>query len=234
VSNARSLTVSRTLAARSIAIEQANLKDLLPVFGRLLITDIDGNDVSRCQQQRLLQDASPKTINLEIGTLRAILRKNRLWAAIQPAVHMLSTREDIGQAISPAQEDKLLKACAESRLRSLLPAVTLALNTCMRYSEIRLLRWEQINFANLALKVGKSKSESGTGRVIPLNARAHAVLEFWASNFPDRKPSDYVFPSERYGAAGDDFTACAYQTDPNKPIRRWKQAWESAQARAGP
>jgi integrase len=89
----------------------------------------------------------------------------------------------------------------------------LALNTCMRYSEIRLLRWEQINFANRYVTVGKSKSDSGTGRVIPLNARAYAVLKLWASNFPERKPTD--------------------KTDPTKPIGRWKEAWEAARKRGG-
>jgi integrase len=102
----------------------------------------------------------------------------------------------------------------------------------MRYSEIRLLHWNQIDLSNCTVTVGKSKSDSGTGRVIPLNTRAKAVLEFWASNFPKRKPTDYVFPSERYGAAGDKFTAYAYSTDPTKPIGRWKEAWEAAKTRA--
>ncbi len=222
-----------TLAPRSVAIEEANLKHVLPVFGPVLICDIDGSGVSQYQQQRLSEGASPKTVNLEIGTVRAILRRNRLWAAIQPDVRMLPTRDDIGQALTSGQEQKILQACSESRSRSLFPAVTLALNTCMRYSEIRLPRWEQVDFVGRNITVGKSKSENGTGRVIPLNARAYAVLEFWASNFPDRKPTDYVFPSERYGAAGDDFTACVYKTDPTKPIGRWKEAWEAARTRAG-
>ena len=41
-----------------------------------------------------------------------------------------------------------------------------------------------------------------------MNARAWAVLEFRASNFSERTPAHYVFPSERYGAAGADFKAC--------------------------
>jgi integrase len=222
-----------SIAERSYAIEQANLKHLLPTFGKSLITDIDGKDVSRYQQERLEERASPKTVNLEIGTLRAILRRNRLWAEIQPDVRMLATRDDIGRAVSGEEEGKLLAECGQSRSRSLLPAVTLALNTCMRYSEIRLLQWRQVDFAARALTVGKSKTDFGTGRVIPLNTRAAAVLEFWASNFPDRQPAHYVFPSERYGAAGDDFKACTYQSDPSKPIGRWKEAWEAAKKRAG-
>lgn len=221
-----------TIAERSYAIEEANLKHIRPVFGKQLVTDIDGKDISQYQQQRLEAKASPKTVNLEIGTIRAILRRNRLWAAIQPDVRMLPTRDDIGRAVNPEEEKTLLAACGDSRSRSLLPAVTLALNTCMRYSEIRLLKWQQVDFASHEITVGKSKSDAGTGRVIPVNARAWAILEFWASNFPARLPGHYVFPYERYGAAGDDFKACAYDTDPTKPIGRWKEAWEAAKTRA--
>jgi len=221
-----------TLAPRSYVIEEANLKHLRPVFGKRLITDIEGKDISRYQEDRLGSGASPKTVNLEVGTLRAVLRRNRLWAAIQPDVRMLPTHDDIGRAIAPEEEETLLAECGQSRSRSLLPAVTLALNTGMRYSEIRLLSWHQVDFADRTITVGKSKTSSGTGRVIPLNTRTAPVLEFWASNFPDRQPTHYVFPQERYGAAGDDFKACSYQTDPTKPIGRWKEAWEAAKTRS--
>jgi hypothetical protein len=74
------------------------------------------------------------------GTLRAILRKTRLWASIQPDVRMLRVHEEVGRDISRDEEGALLNACRASRSRSLYPAVLIALNTCMRYSELRLLR----------------------------------------------------------------------------------------------
>jgi integrase len=220
------------LAARSVLIERANLKHLNPFFGRVLLTDVRGEDVSRYQAARQEAGAAPKTVNLEVGTLRAVLRKNRLWFAIQPDVKMLRVREDVGRAISHNEEAALLEACRASRSRSLYPAVSLALNTCMRYSEIRLLRWEQIDLKRCTLTVGVSKTESGTGRVLPLNDRAVAILGFWASLFPIREPNHFVFPSERYGASGDGLTV-VYDSDPTKPIGRWKEAWESAKLRAG-
>ena len=145
---------------------------------------------------------------------------------------MLPTREDIGKALTPDEETALLAACGESRSRSLLPAVTLALYTGMRYTEIRLLQWYQLDLKARWLTVGRSKTEAGRGRSIPLQSRAAAILEFWASIFPSREPTDYVFPFEKYGAAGDDFKPCAYKTDPTKPIGRWKEAWEAAKIRA--
>jgi hypothetical protein len=53
-------------------------------------------------------------VNLEIGTLRALLRCNRLWAQIQPDVRMLATRDDIGRAVSQEEEGKLLAECGQS------------------------------------------------------------------------------------------------------------------------
>ena len=55
-----------------------------------------------------------------------------------------------------------------------------------------------------------------------------AGLRFWAEQFPIRQPDDYLFPSERYGASGDEFKACVYSTDPHKPMARFKASWEKA------
>src|SRR5437899_3105895 len=81
------------LAPRTVAIERANLKHLNHFLGKLLLCDIGADDIARYQAERVGQGAAPKTVNLEVGTLRAILRKNRLWAGIQPDVRMLRARE---------------------------------------------------------------------------------------------------------------------------------------------
>jgi hypothetical protein len=73
-----------TLAPRSVKIEQANFAHLLPELGRKLICDIEARDVARYQQKRLDEDASPKTVNLEVGTLRAILKRFGQWARLPP------------------------------------------------------------------------------------------------------------------------------------------------------
>jgi len=229
---------SLTLAASSRRIERDNLKHLLPQFEKRLVTDIQAKDLSRYQQARLAEKASPKTINLEVGTLRAILRRHRVWAEIQQDVRMLPTLDDVGRAITPEEEAALISACLQSRSRSLYPAVMLALNTGMRYSEIRLLQWKQVDFSAKILTVGKSKTQTGTGRAIPLNARILSVLQMWAAQFPNRQPKHYVFPFEKCGAKGElntfGFTAglVIYDTDPTRPVGDWKEAWEKAKGRA--
>lgn len=188
-----------TLAPRSVAIEKANLVHLLPEFGKKLICDIEAKDIAQYQQKRIAEDASPKTVNLEIGTLRAILKRSGQWARIQPDVNMLATRDDIGRAITPEEESALLQGCGKSRSRPFLPFVTLAIETGARYGVIRTLQWGSVDFENRCLKWGKDKTTAGTGRVIPLSQRAVAALSFWATHFPDRKPEHYV--SRRKGTA---------------------------------
>jgi Phage integrase, N-terminal SAM-like domain len=61
-----------TLAPRSVKIKEANFAHLKPELGRKLVCDIEPRDIARYQKKRLEEGAPPKTINLEIGTLRAI------------------------------------------------------------------------------------------------------------------------------------------------------------------
>jgi len=222
-----------TLAPSSISITKGCLAHLLPVFGKMLLCDIGAHDVSRYQKTRTLEGAAPKTVNLEIGTLRAVLKRNGQWERILPDMKMLAVNEDVGIAISETEEAALLAACAQSRSRLLLPFVTLAIETGARYGVIRTLQWGAVDLEGRFLRWGKDKTVAGTGRVVPLNGRAADALKLWAESFPDRKPTDYVFPAERCAAEGDDFTAMTYATDPTKPIGSIKEAWEGAKKRAG-
>ena len=222
-----------TWAPKTHVIASTDVDHLKEHFGRLLLSDVGDHDIARYQAWRREQKAANKTINNEVGTLRAILRRYRLWAQIAPDVRMLTVREDVGRAISVEEEQKLLTACATSRSRSLLPAVTLALNTGLRHDEMRLLTWRRVDFVNDAITVGKSKTGHGAGRAVPLNARALKALTAWAQEFPDRKPSHYVFPSEKVGVGGDNRIVSVYDTKPDTPIGSWKVGWTTARDNAG-
>ena len=64
----------------------------LKEFNKLLLSDIRPEHIARHQAARQKVGASGRSINMEVGALRAILRKNRLWANLQPDVKMLSER----------------------------------------------------------------------------------------------------------------------------------------------
>ena len=214
----------------SATIDVDHLKEYC---GKLLLTDVTDRDIAKYQEHRQDAGAANKTINNEVATLRAILRRHGLWAAIAPSVRMLKAREDVGRALSWDEEQRLLKACAASRSRSLFPAVVIALNTGLRLEELRLLKWRQIDFVNEALTVGKSKTAQGTGRPVPLNQRGHDAMTSWAQQFPGRKPEHHVFPSEKVGVAGDDQIVAVFDTNPNKAIGSWKVSWTTARESAG-
>ena len=95
--------------------------------------------------------------------------------------------------------------------------VALAVQTGMRSSELRLMRWRQVVFDSRMITVGKSKIEAGTGRQIPMTNPAYQTLSFWAANFPNRNPNHFILPAEKYAAEGDEFTPKAYKTDPTNP-----------------
>lgn len=225
-----------TLAPSSHLIETINIRHILPEVGRKLVTDIEACDITHYQQTRL-KHASPATINLEVGTLRAILKRHGQWERLQPDVKMLTVNDEVGRALTTDEEKALLQACSLSRSRCLLPFVTLALETGARFNVIRTLIWSNVDFTNRCLKFGKDKTKAGTGRVVPLSPRATVTLEFWASEFPDRKPEHYVFPTQKYGGGGKKekfgFTeGMSYGLDVTHPIGDIKEAWERAKLRA--
>jgi integrase len=218
-------------APKTAVIERTNLTHLEPFFKNNLLSDIGPADVGLYRDRRLLRDgAAHKTISLEIGTLRSMMLFHDLdanWRAIKKKIKLKKAR-NIGRVITVGEEEALLRECRASRSRSLYVATVLALQTCMRYSEIRLLQWRQVDLGRRVITVGHSKTEAGEGRVIPLTRVAQEILLAWAATFPNKKPNHYLFQSEQYGQG-----AVAYSMDPNRPIGTWKEAWEAAKRRSG-
>ncbi len=56
------------------------------------------------------------------------------------------------------------------------PAFMLARNAALRDSEIKTLTWGRVNLKAKTLQVGKSKSDAGEGRIIPLNSDLFEAL----------------------------------------------------------
>ncbi|HEY3706045.1 MAG TPA: integrase [Terracidiphilus sp.] len=219
-------------------IVTAALKKILPAFGKdRLLADIEAADIAEYQKARLAEPKNPsnRSINMDIGVLRKILIYTGHWARLKDEVHMLPERADVGKALTAEQEALLLQECARSVSRALLPFVTLAIDTGARYDTIRTLQWGRVDLQKRRIQIGKDKTAAGTGRVVPLNARALETLSIWALEFPDRKPDHYVFPVSRYGLHGKKGTfggvVKVFDNDPKKPVGTIQSAWESAKRR---
>jgi hypothetical protein len=125
-------------APRTAVIEKTNLAHLKSTFGNSLLNDISPADVGKYRSKRLRDEAAPKTISLELGTLRAVLLYYDLdtkWRAIRKKVKLQKARK-LGRMITTAEEAALTQECRTSRSRSLPVAVTLALQTCMRFRRL--------------------------------------------------------------------------------------------------
>jgi integrase len=221
------------LKKTSLQIEEYNIRHLLKMFKGKLLTDITAADVKRYQDKQLAAGASVRSVNLDVGTLRGILRRNRLWEDLKPDISMLRDNSRHGQALAKEEEERLLAACKLSDSRILYPVVLLALSTGMRRSELRWLTWEQIDLHSSLLRVGASKTVYGENRILTLNNRATEMLKKWANQFPDRKDTHYIFPAERGGALDREGIHRFHHQDPTKPIGSWVKAWIGARKRAG-
>jgi integrase len=198
---------------------------LKPTLGSLLLCDVDAARIALYQAKRKAEEASARTVNKELQVLRMILKRYKLWANLQGDVKFERESDEIGKALSRADEAWLLEVCAPNPL--LHTVVTLALNTALRKSEIRLLRWCQIDLFQRTLTVGKSKTEGGSGRPIPLNVLAYAALVKWAGRFPESKPEDYVFPACE-DVRIDTQHPGQSNIDLSRPVKSWRTAWRTA------
>ena len=196
------------VAASTLTIGRVSIKHLTPALGEKLLCDITPKDVQAYQQTRLREGAQGRTVNIEAQVLRQILKASKCWQHLEGEIQALRERRDVGRALTRDEESRLLEECAKAD-SACYTAVVLALNTAMRKDEIRNLRWNQIDLFEGVLTVGKSKTDAGTGRVIPLNPSAVRALADWGSRLSTRQPGDYVFPLG------------------------WRKAWRNALKRAG-
>lgn len=116
-------------------------------------------------RQRQADGASGRTINMELGELsRAI---GRTWRELWPRAKKLEERKDVGRALSAEEQGRLLDAAATLRSPVVRTAIPLLMLTGLRSGEALSLRWKQVNLLERTITVGRAKTSSGTGRVIP-------------------------------------------------------------------
>jgi integrase len=161
---------------------------------------------------------------MEVGELsRAI---GQLWSLLWPKVRKLEERKDVGKALSPDEQRRLLDGLETSQspaLRTLVPTLLL---TGMRSGEALSLGWEQVDLLARTITVGRAKTSSGTGRVIPINDDlAHIMANhraWFVAHFGEPQPGHYMFP---WGSGEP--------TDPTRHAAQLKRSWSELRKRAG-
>lgn len=96
----------------------------------------------------------------------------------------------------------------------------------MRDGEILDLQWERVFLEEAYLVVGRSKTQAGEGRTVPLNSTVLAALVEYAKWYTDRfgiiQPGWYVFPFGK-----------PRPQDPTRPQVTMKTAWYNTRDKAG-
>lgn len=209
---------------KSVLFARGRLANVKRLLGGALLPDLTEHAIRSYVAARLKEGASGRTINMELGELsRAMGGK---WSLLWPNVRKLEERRDVGRALSPEEEKKLLQAVATMRSPLVGAFVRIALLTGMRAGEITSLIWERVDLANRVVTVGRAKTSSGTGRQIPMNPELFKVLSAHAKWFTARfgiaGPEQYLFPFGK-----------PMPRDPTKPITDISSAWDALRDASG-
>ena len=209
---------------RTVAINKSCLTHVTRLLGGILLSDLDEYQIRKYVRTRLDEGVCGRTINIELAALsRAI---GQPWSLLWPKVRKLEERKDVGRALMPEEEARLIAAAPRVYRSALIGLfVRVALLSGMRSGEILGLRWGQVDFQTRVISVGRAKTSSGTGRQIPMNLELYELMashaKWFMQRFGQADEAFYLFP---WGSPAP--------TDPTRPATTMKKAWGALRVEA--
>ena len=235
------------LKASTLAKETQLFKKPRGYFAGLELSKITVEQIRDYRVWRKADGAGNAIINMEVSVIGKLLKRAKRWHLFADEIKPLKVPDTIGRALKPEEKAKLLEVAAlRPEWETARWAMILALNTTMRPSEIKRLKWRDIDlFARdlnglpvPALTVPDSKTEAGK-RTIPLNDEAyHVLLDILnrAERFGPVEQEHYVFPANKSVAIFNDKEIVGRKYivfDPTRPIGGWRRAWRNLRDKAG-
>jgi integrase len=214
------------LSDRTIQFEKERSRPLVEFFGTKPVRKIRADDIRAFQRVRLAAGRATKTINMEVGILRLLLKRANTWVELASQVKLLPKRPIvIPKVLTPDQKEHLFRvASGKPEWMVACSAAVLAVSTTCRAVELKHLRWSDVDFAREILFVRRSKTIAGH-RTIPLNRDAVLAL------------TDLRRRAEQVGSASTDhfvFPGCENRrVNATKPQRSWRSAWRKLTTAAG-
>jgi integrase len=213
------------IARRTAELARGRAPHLERLLGSHLRAEVTEGAVLGYIAARKREGAGPRTINMEIDHLARAL--GGTWRGLWPRVPHLKEPRDAGRALSREEQHRLLAAAATNRSPYILLALRLALQTGMRFDEIRHLTWGSIDGARGVITVPKSKTPAGERRIVPLTDGLRRAIEeyraWYVAKLGKTRPDWFLFP----------FTRVILPADPERPCTTLKHAWESTRRAAG-
>jgi integrase len=181
----------------------------------------------------------PATLNAELGILRRIMKRARVWARVADDIRPLREPSTIGKALTEQEKQRLLKTAAmQPEWETAYLAAILCLNTTARGCELKGLRWSDIDLFARTLTIRTSKTTAGE-RVVPLTDVAVSALgrlHHRAEGFGKVDQSHYVFAAfvPKFTFSGKRVIGYNVTSfDPTRHVNSWRTAWRTITKKAG-
>ena len=180
-----------------------------------------------------------RNLNAELGILRRMMKRARLWARVADDIRPLKEPSTIGKALTEDDKQRLLKtAVMRPEWETAYLAAILCLNTTARGCELKGLTWGDVDLFAKTLTIRKSKTAAGE-RIVPLTTvacSALARLRTRAESFGPVEPSHYVFAAftPKFTFSGKtvvDYNVTGF--DPTRHLNSWRSAWRTLTKKAG-
>src|SRR5215469_798840 len=134
------------LAAASQAKERQLLVQLRTFFKDQPLRSVTSNRIHAYRTWRAQQNVGPATLNAELGILRRILKRAKLWSRVADDIKPLKEPTTIGRELTEEDKQQLLKtAVIRHKWETAYLASNLCLNTRARGCELKGLQWSDID-----------------------------------------------------------------------------------------
>jgi len=227
------------LATSSQAKEKQLLVQLRVFFKDHPLKAITAKRISEYRAWRADQKVGPATLNAELGILRRILKRAKLWARLSDDIRPLKEPTSVGRAITEKEKQRLLKtALMRPEWETAYLAAILCLNTTARGCELKGLQWCDVDLFARTLMIRKSKTAAGE-RIIPptdVAVSALAKLRLRAEGFGTVELSHYIFAAfvPKFTFSGKrvvDYKITEF--DATRSVKSWRAAWRTLTKKAG-
>lgn len=212
---------------RVVAFNRERLEVVKRVLGDVRLATITARTVEGFQAKRRLEGASNRTVNMDVGALRQVMKRFKQWRRIEDDIKMLteSGGEPIGRVLTREEQERLFKTAENhSEWEHVYCAGILAANTSMRGVEVKHVRRKDFDVNKRVVHIRTSKNETSK-RVIPLNDSAFEAVQRMvkrADTLGHTEPGHYLWCASQH-----------HKLDPTKPARKWDTAWRALRDAAG-
>lgn len=168
------------------------------------LTEIKGKFLR--EEARYGKRRQPQTWNRYMSALSNVFEmcvRDWQWMESNPLRRVRREREAPGRVrfLTEEERDRLLDACKKSKASNLYLVVVLTLSTGMRRSEVRWLKWEQVDLSRGVILLEKTKNKER--RRIPVRGLALELLK--EHSRVRRLGCNYLFPGHKTDRTGEPF-----------------------------